>query len=52
MVIMLIPMIFTLITFGLYIFQAVWVAIDSRKRGEEIFNYVCGYMSNGTTFTI
>ena len=35
MVIMLIPMIFTLITFGLYIFQAVWVAIDSRKRGEE-----------------
>ena len=35
MVIMLIPMIFTLITFGLYIFQAVWVAIDSRKRAEE-----------------
>ena len=24
----------------------------SRKRGEEIFNYVCRYMSNGTTFTI
>lgn len=32
---MFIPLIFMLITFGLFIWQAVWVAMDSRKRGDE-----------------
>ena len=32
---MFIPLIFMAIIFGLFIWQAIWVAIDSRKRGEE-----------------
>lgn len=32
---MIVPLILMLITFVLYVWQAVWVAIDSRKRGEE-----------------
>lgn len=34
-IMMFLPIIIMLITFGLYIWQGVWVAIDSRKRGEE-----------------
>lgn len=32
---MFIPLIFMAIIFGLFIWQAIWVAMDSRKRGEE-----------------
>ena len=32
---MFIPLIYMAIIFGLFIWQAIWVAIDSRKRGEE-----------------
>lgn len=32
---MFIPLLIMFFAFGLYIWQAVWVAVDSRKKGEE-----------------
>ena len=32
---MILPIVIMLIIFALFIWQAVWVAIDSRKKGEE-----------------
>ena len=32
---MILPLFLMLVVFGLFIWQAVWVAIDSRKKGEE-----------------
>lgn len=32
---MILPLLFMLIIFGMFIWQAVWVAMDSRKKGEE-----------------
>ena len=44
---MILPIVFMLIIFALFIWQAVWVAIDSRKRGEEYW-WLMDYCSNNS----
>lgn len=36
---MILTLLFILIIFAAFIWQAVWVAIDSRKKGENIGGY-------------